>query len=457
MKENRPNRQSNTQAKATRGTRKEQPSARLVIAYALLQMMRQSAYSNLVAESRFDALESPRDRAFASTLFYGVLERQITLRRIVAAYCRKPVRKLDPEVLCILEMGLYQLLFLDSVPERAAVNESVLLTRKLGKQSAGGFVNGVLRAFIRDGKPLCPGAEKLSPLERLSAEASAPEELCQLLMEQYGEETARRFLLDSLEPAPVFIRVNTGRTTPEKLQKELAETGTAVEETVLPACLRLEKPGDVTAYTAFADGRFHVQDLASQLCCQALDVRPGMRVLDACSAPGGKAFTLAEQMENQGEVVACDLYPARVGLIQSGADRLGLSIVHPRVMDALAPQEDIGTFDRVLCDAPCSGLGIIRRKPELKYKPVAEFGGLPEVQYGILTACARLVKPEGVLVYSTCTLNRKENEEVIRRFLKEHPEFSPHAITQDGEFFRTLLPETEGSDGFFFSAVRRTL
>lgn len=188
MKENRPNRQSNTQVKATRGTRKEQPSARLVVAYALLQMMRQSAYSNLVAESRFDALESPRDRAFASTLFYGVLERQITLRRIVAAYCRKPVRKLDPEVLCILEMGLYQLLFLDSVPERAAVNESVLLTRKLGKQSAGGFVNGVLRAFIRDGKPLCPGAEKLSPLERLSAEASAPEELCQLLMEQYGEE-----------------------------------------------------------------------------------------------------------------------------------------------------------------------------------------------------------------------------------------------------------------------------
>ena len=251
--------------------------------------------------------------------------------------------------------------------------------------------------------------------------------------------------------------MNTGRTTPEKLQKELAETGTAVEETVLPACLRLEKPGDVTAYTAFADGRFHVQDLASQLCCQALDVRPGMRVLDACSAPGGKAFTLAEQMENQGEVVACDLYPARVGLIQSGADRLGLSIVHPRVMDALAPQEDIGTFDRVLCDVPCSGLGIIRRKPELKYKPVAEFGGLPEVQYGILTACARLVKPEGVLVYSTCTLNRKENEEVIRRFLKEHPEFSPYAITQDGEFFRTLLPETEGSDGFFFSAVRRTL
>ena len=151
-------------------------------------MMRQSAYSNLVAESRFDTLDSPRDRAFASTLFYGVLERQITLRRIVASYCRKPVDKLDPEVLCALEMGLYQLLFLDSVPERAAVNESVLLTRKLGKQSASGFVNGVLRAFIRDGKPLCPGAEKLSPLERLSAEASAPEELCRLLMEHSARD-----------------------------------------------------------------------------------------------------------------------------------------------------------------------------------------------------------------------------------------------------------------------------
>ena len=192
MNANQSKQQSNTQAKAPRGARKEKPSARLVVAYALLQMMRQSAYSNLVAESRFDTLDSPRDRAFASTLFYGVLERQITLRRIVASYCRKPVDKLDPEVLCALEMGLYQLLFLDSVPERAAVNESVLLTRKLGKQSASGFVNGVLRAFIRDGKPLCPGAEKLSPLERLSAEASAPEELCRLLMEQYGEKTARQ-------------------------------------------------------------------------------------------------------------------------------------------------------------------------------------------------------------------------------------------------------------------------
>lgn len=171
--------------------------------------------------------------------------------------------------------------------------------------------------------------------------------------------------------------------------------------------------------------------------------------------PAGKTFTLAEQMENQGEVVACDLYPVRVGLIQSGAERLGLSIVHPRVMDASAPDEGIGTFDRVLCDVPCSGLGIIRRKPELKYKPVAEFEGLPGVQYGILTACARLVKPGGVLVYSTCTLNRKENEEVIRRFLGEHPEFEPYAVTKDGGFFRTLLPETDGSDGFFFSAVRR--
>ena len=150
MNANQSKQQSNTQTKATRGARKEKPSARLVVAYALLQMMRQSAYSNLVAESRFDTLDSPRDRAFASTLFYGVLERQITLRRIVASYCRKPVDKLDPEVLCALEMGLYQLLFLDSVPERAAVNESVLLTRKLGKQSASGFVNGVLRAFIRD-------------------------------------------------------------------------------------------------------------------------------------------------------------------------------------------------------------------------------------------------------------------------------------------------------------------
>ena len=455
MSEKQTGKLNQTQSKAARGAQKTKNSARLVVAYALLQMMRQSGYSNLVAETRFDQLESQRDRAFASTLFYGVLERQITLRNIVAAYCRKPVEKLDPEVLCVLEMGLYQLLFLDSVPERAAVNESVLLTRRLGKGSASGFVNGVLRSFLRDGKPLTPGAEHLTALERLSVEASAPAELCRLLIDQYGEETARTFLLGALEPAPVYIRVNTTRTTARALQEELAGAGTAAEPTALADCLRLDRPGDVTAYPAFREGRFHVQDLASQLCCRALDAQPGMRVLDACSAPGGKAFTLAELMENRGEVVACDLYPARVGLIASGAERLGLTCVSPRVMDAARPDADIGTFDRVLCDVPCSGLGIIRRKPELKYKPVESFAGLPEVQYEILTAAARLVRPDGVLVYSTCTLNKSENEAVIRRFLREHGTFAPQPVTEDGEFFRTLLPESDGSDGFFFSAVRR--
>ena len=427
---------------------------RRVVAEALIQVGRDGAYSNLVAERRFDALPAGRERAFASALFYGVLERELTLRHILRRCSKKPPEKLDPEVLTALEMGLYQLLYLGSVPERAAVNESVALVKKLGKGSAAGFVNGVLRSFLRDGKAL--HLEELEGVERLAVEASAPAALCRLLADQYGEAAAREFLLAALEPAPVYLRVNTLRTTPAALAEELAAAGARVEETGVDGCLKLTGGGDITGYAAFAAGKLHVQDLSCQLCCAAVGAEPGMRVLDACSAPGGKAFTLAEIMEDTGELVACDLYPARVGLIEAGAKRLGLSCIRARVADAAQEDPGLGLFDRVLCDVPCSGLGIIRRKPELKYRAMEGIGALPEAQYAILRTAADHVKPGGVLVYSTCTVNRDENEAVIGRLLREREDFTPEAITPEGDYFRTLLTE-DGGDGFFFAAVRRRL
>ena len=297
---------------------------------------------------------------------------------------------------------------------------------------------------------------KLEGVERLAVEASAPAALCRLLTDQYGEAAARAFLLAALEPAPVYLRVNTLRTTPAALAEELAAAGARVEETGVDGCLKLTGGGDITGYAAFAAGKLHVQDLSCQLCCAAVGAEPGMRVLDACSAPGGKAFTLAERMEDTGELVACDLYPARVGLIEAGAKRLGLTCIRARVADAAQEDPGLGLFDRVLCDVPCSGLGIIRRKPELKYRAMEGIGALPEAQYAILRTAADHVKPGGVLVYSTCTVNRDENEAVIGRLLREREDFTPEAITPEGDYFRTLLPE-DGGDGFFFAAVRRRL
>ncbi len=430
-------------------------SPRLAVVYALLRVTAGSGYSNIVADHSFDALADARDRAFAGTLFYGVLERLLQLDYILAAYCKKPLARLDAEVLCILRLSLYQLLYLDSVPESAAVNEGVLLTRQMGKGSASGFVNGILRAFLRDGKPELPGGEKLNDLQRLSVRCSAPEPLCRLLIDQYGVETAEAFLQNSLEPAPVYIRANNTRIDETALSARLEQEGARACSTGLSGCIRLERAGDLTAYSAFSEGLFHVQDRSSQLCCRLLEARPGMRVLDVCAAPGGKSFTVAEMMEDRGEVLACDLYPNRVGLIGSGARRLGLNSIRTTAADAAVYRPELGEFDRVLCDVPCSGLGIIRRKPEIKYKDMAGFQELPEQQYRILETASQYLSPGGRLIYSTCTLNKAENEAVVQRFLREHGEFEPDPIGEDGSYHRTLLPQNEGGDGFFIAAVRR--
>ena len=418
---------------------------------------RQGGWSDGALKKQISAagLDS-RDAALATQLCAGVLQNQMLLDFYLAHFSNIPLKRMEGRVVQALRLGAYQMLFLDRIPHSAAVNRSVELTRAYCKNPrAAGMVNGILRSLERSLERL-PTIPQRDPVEYLSILYSHPAWMVREFLLTLGNDGAAALLRANNAQPATAAQVNTLKINARELRLRLEERGVRAEEHPwLTDCILLSGTGNLEELPEFQAGLFYIQDPASRLAVAAAGPAAGMRVLDACSAPGGKAFTLAEQMENQGEVVACDLYPARVGLIQSGADRLGLSIVHPRVMDALAPQEDIGTFDRVLCDVPCSGLGIIRRKPELKYKPVAEFGGLPEVQYGILTACARLVKPGGVLVYSTCTLNRKENEEVIRRFLGEHPEFEPYAVTKDGGFFRTLLPETDGSDGFFFSAVRR--
>lgn len=418
----------------------------------LLNRMDKNAYSNLVLDSVLGSAElSAKDKGFASRLFYGVLERKLTLEYIISKYSSRPLKKLDALVANILKMGIYQLLYMDSVPDSAAVNESVLLTRQCGKSSAAGFVNAVLRGFIRDGKSFALPEDKF---ERLSIEYSCGIGLVKLLCRDYSFETAENFLKNSLTPHKTYIRTNTIKTDPEKLLKALNDIGIKAEICeAIDGCISAENLGGVDSLELFRDGMFHVQDRSSQMCCKALAPKAGETVIDVCAAPGGKAFTIAEMMDNSGRIIACDIHENRVRLIEKGTERLGISIIEAVQNDASVVNEGFPIADKVLCDVPCSGFGVIRSKPEIKYTDMEAVKGLPEIQYKILSASASYLKPGGELVYSTCTLNRAENDKVIERFLEEHKDFEP-AEQQNGYKF-TIFPEEFDCEGFFISKIRK--
>ena len=425
--------------------------SRQIAAAALMDVERDGSYSNLVLEPYFRRGDLPRrDRAFCSALFYGVLERRITLDWTLSHYSRVPVLKMDPAVRAALRLGAYQLMYMPSVPPAAAVGQSVETARALGAGKAAGFVNGVLRSMSREGCR-CPAPK--DRLGALSVEYSVPGPLIQLWRRGYGHETALEILEGTRGPAPVFARVNTQRTAPAALRERLREEGVASEEVPgVPGALRLVDPGPVGELAAFREGLFHIQDISSQLCAAALDPRPGMEVLDLCAAPGGKTFTLAELMGDQGRLLARDLYPQRLRLVEEGAARLGLASVETSPGDAREPDPALaGRFDRVLCDVVCSGFGTLRRKPEIRYKPLDSLDGLPDVQYNILDTASCYLKPGGRLVYSTCTLNPQENEGVVERFLAAHPEYRTAAPP------KTYIRGREGldCDGFFVAALER--
>lgn len=434
--------------------------ARFTVLNLLLKMEDSGSYSNILLNSVLGEQDlSERDRAFAAALFYGVTERKMTLDFIISQNSRIPLSKIQPEALHILRMGIYQLMYMPSVPDSAAVNESVKLCKRMRLFGAQGFVNGLLRGFVRNGKVVDYGG--MDTVKRLSTEFSCPEWIARKFSEEYGEEKAVRALSASLGAPPLFARVNTTKTDEDELVALLKKEG--VKATVyggLPACIRLENAGDIERLDTFKAGLFHIQDISSQLCCLTLRPILNETVLDICAAPGGKTFTMAELMGNRGKVISMDLYEQRVGLISSGAERLGLGIVDARVNNATRFSEDLPAADRVLCDVPCSGLGVIRRKPEIKYKDEHEFDELPVLQKRILEVSAQYVKVGGTLVYSTCTLSRAENDDVVRAFAAEHTEFSP--IVQpvpfegaENSYMRTYFPDENGGDGFFTASFRR--
>lgn len=422
---------------------------RQIAAAALLEMERKDSYSNLVLEPYFEREKlSPRDRAFAAALFYGVLERQITLDWALGGCCRMPVSRLEPEVRTALRLGVWQLLYSPGTPARAAVSESVQLVKKLGKLQAAGLVNGVLRAMVRAG---CSYPVPKDKLTALSVEYSVPAPLIQRWRKSYGHQTTLEILEGTRGPAPTFVRVNTVKTTLPALQKRLEEE--KIKTRTVPGvenALELIEPGRFMELASFQEGLYHVQDISSQLCVAALDPKPGMTLLDLCAAPGGKSFTAAQRMENTGRILARDLHPGRLKLVEEGAARLGLSIIETAPGDASKQEPElVGQFDRVLCDVVCSGLGTLRRKPEIRHKPLSSLDGLPQIQYNILENAFQYLRTGGRLVYSTCTLNPAENEQVVERLLKNHPEIIA------AEPPRTFICGRDGldCDGFFIAVL----
>lgn len=434
--------------------------ARLTAVKLLLKMESSASYSNILLDSALSEQGlSEREKAFAAALFYGVTERKLTLDYIIEQNSRIPFKKLEKEAVAVLRAGYYQLLYMPSVPESAAVNESVKLCRKLKAFGAEGFVNGMLRSFIRNGKQI--SFEGLDEVKTLSLKYSCPEWIAAKWLREYGEENAIRAMEASLGAPPLYVRVNSTKITDDELVNLLKKEHVKAERNPrLNGCIKLEKAGEIEQLDAFKAGLFHVQDVSSQLCCLTLRPIVNETVIDICAAPGGKTFTMAELMGNNGRLLSLDLYDARVNLIAEGAKRLGLRIVEPRQNNAVKFSEELPLADRVLCDVPCSGLGVIRRKPEIKYKTEEEFEELPRLQRAILEVSSRYVKEGGTLVYSTCTLSRAENDEVAADFAEKHPEFSPIVQTipydsAENSPTRTFFPEKDGGDGFFTASFRR--
>ncbi len=436
-------------------------TARSAAYRSLILCERDKKYSNLEIDSsiRRFGLEGA-EKGLYTTLVYGVTERLITLDYIIAKLSSKPVSSLDGQVITLLRLGLYQIIYLDRIPDSAAVNETVELAKKEVPRAAS-FVNAVLRGFLRtmDAKNL-PYPDKSDVLEYLSARYSLGKEVVRMLTDSCANTEA---ILEAFQTQPsVTLRVNTLKTTVNELISLLADKNIeAVPTTYSSVGVKLVKksvPAEISEL--ISKGYVYIQDEASQIASLAADPAPGSTVLDICACPGGKSFGAAILMENKGEVRSFDLHKNKLSLVSSGAARLGISIISVAEKNGAVRDEAlIEAADTVICDVPCSGLGVIAKKPEIRYKSRSEMERLPEIQYSILKNASDYVKHGGVLCYSTCTLNKKENEEVVRRFLAQTDEytaedFSVGTLASENGML-TLLPNIHGTDGFFIAKLRR--
>ncbi len=427
----------------------------------LLACRKEGGWSNGVlktytARDRLDG----RDSALAARLCYGVIQNRNCLDFYLQQLLKGRLKDLHPALRDILHLGLYQLYFMDKIPESAAVNEAVELAKKYCRkqQNAAGLVNGVLRNAVRNAGTL---KEPVSWEDKYSH----PGDLINLLKSYVGKERIEPMLRANNSVAPMTVQTNTMKLTTEQLQETLQQEGVTAEmHPWLADCLILSGTGNLEQLTSFREGLFYVQDAAARLSVLCAQLTPGQRVLDCCAAPGGKSFAAMIAMQGQGSVISCDIHPHKIELLQKGAARLGFENITATEQDATAfvPQWE-QAFDTVIADVPCSGLGIIRKKPDIRYKDLSVVTELPPLQKEIIHNAARYVKPGGLLLYSTCTLVQAENEDVVAEFLHTHPDFTteplplPAAFPKNESGMLALVPGEYDTDGFFICRLRRNL
>ena len=426
----------------------------------LIACRKEGAWSNGVLKSYIsrDRLDR-REAALASRLCYGVLQNRLKLDFYLQQLLTGKLQGLHPVVRDILHLGIYQLFETDKIPESAAVNESVTLAKKYcGKvRSAPGLVNAVLRNAIREKDTL---QQPRSYVEKYSH----PQPLVDMLKSYVGKERLEAMLQANNSAPETVVQVNTLRINAGELQKVLESEGVkAVPHSWMPDCLVLSATGALEQLQTFRDGLFYVQDPAAKLAVLSAQLpQAELQVLDCCAAPGGKSFAAAIAMGGNGQITSCDIHPHKIDLIQNGAQRLGITHLQALCQDAsqFRPEWE-GKMDAVIADVPCSGYGIIRKKPDIRYKDPATMRDLPQLQLAILQKQSRYVKPGGILIYSTCTLVRAENEGVVEHFLTDNQDFVleplalPAVFPQNASGMLTLVPGEYDTDGFFICKLRR--
>ena len=401
-----------------------------------------------------------RDAALATRLCYGVVQNRNLLDFYLAQLLTGKVKSLHPAVRDILHLGLYQLFLMDKIPESAAVNESVDLAKKYCKKvrSAPGLVNGVLRNAVRS-------RDTMQQPKSWEDKYSHPADLINELKSYVGKAHMEKMLQANNDIPPMVVQVNTLKTTAAALTAMLEASGvTAVPHSWMENALILSGTGSVEQLSAFKEGLFYVQDPASKLSVLCADLpKDNIKVLDCCAAPGGKSFAAAIATEGKAQITSCDFYAHKAELIAKGAERLGLPITAMQQDATVFRPAWEAAFDGVIVDAPCSGYGIIRKKPDIRYKDITKMKELPALQRSILEVQCRYVKPGGLLMYSTCTLVHKENEGMVESFLKDHPEFQleplplPEVFAKNDSGMLALIPGEYDTDGFFISRLRRKL
>ncbi|MDP4153176.1 MAG: 16S rRNA (cytosine(967)-C(5))-methyltransferase RsmB [Bacillota bacterium] len=412
---------------------------RSVALKVLTRMERDKAYASLALDAELDRNSGiPQvDRALATELIYGTVSRSTSLDYFIKTLSSVPMNRMSPGILAVLRMSLYQLIYLDKIPPSAACNEGVRLAKTVGGQKSGGFVNAVLRSFLRRKDELLQSFEK----EPLWVRYSVSKDIAEIIGNQYGEQAEDILRAMFMKPF-LSLSVNTIKTDALTLAEKLGGNKTDEDMVVIG------RSGDVRSLYGFDDGLFFVQDRSSAEAVHVLDPKEGDTVIDLCAAPGGKSFKAAIMMKNKGRILSFDIHESKMSLINNSAKRLGLSIIDSRVHDAgIYDPSLLDIADKIICDVPCSGLGVIAKKPDIRYKTYESIEALTSTQLSILKNAAKYVKNGGDIVYSTCTINKHENEDIIDKFLTDNGKFKLNEI-------KTLLPDGQ-KDGFFYAKLHK--